>query len=305
MSKLDNFKKVFSQEIIKIELEHLDYVNSIINVNGNRLDKSSERSEKSVFLSLESLQEINIIAHTLHHLDKKGITSSTYILKVRQYNNLCSKLYEEFGVVVTFRDENGANSNGRDQYLFNSVPFSNPAELFEQIDIILIKHNLEIENKKNFYLEFFNRERIPRQDKVHKTIERQKNKIPTWPIVDEEWIDEEFHALFISLPREQREAIVNSDYTYQYDENYYITMKKYQLKQIPKDILKSLQIFDVDDYHRRQDMYIDADNSFANAIHFHNFLNYPACLRTEAEFLNKKLDTDKYISNMLDDGYDI
>ena len=303
MSKLDNLKKVFSQEIIKIELEHLDYVNSIINVNGNRLDKSSEKSEKSVFLSLESLQEINIIAHTLHHLDKKGITSSTYILKVRQYNNLCSKLYEEFGVVVNHRDECGIFGNGRDQYITKAVPFSNPAELYERIDLVLTLHKLEIENKKNFYLEFFNRERIPKQEKVHNQIFNQENKSKR-PSKNEIMLAD-FTGLYIDLPSDQRVAILNSDNEYKYDEKYYNTLKSYQLKQVPIEVIKHLEAFDVDYYNETEQKYIDTEKHFEQTIHFHNFLNYPACLYTEAEFLNKKLDTDKYISNMLDDGYDI
>jgi len=307
MSKIDNFSKVFSQKVIKIELEHLNYANEIINIDGSRLDKSNDENIHRIFLSLDGLQEINIIAYTLYHLEKKGITTSNYPLKVKQYRNLCSKLFNEFGVVVSHRDEHGIYANDKEQHDFNLVPFSNPAELFEKIDIILTLNKLTVYNKKNFYLEFFNRERIPKQNKIHNEIKKEeiRQKQISWPIVNDAWILEEFVALYINLPKDQRNALMNNNNAYKYDEEYYIILEKYQVDKMPKDIYEYLKSFNVDDYYERHDKYIDADKSFENALHFHNFLNYPACLYTEAEYFNTTLNTDKYKSSKLDDGYDL
>lgn len=295
MLKLDNFKKVFSEDIIKIELEHLEYVNKIININGHRLDKFNENFEKGVFLSLEGLQEINIIAYTLHHLDKKGITSSNYVLKVKQYCALRDKLFKEFGVAVAFRDEYGDFNNAKDQYYTKALPFSNPAKLYERIDIILTLHTLDIENKKNFYLEFFNRERIPKQEKVHNEIFDEANK--SKPPSENELMIADFVGLYILLPSDQKAAMLNCDHGYKYDEVFYKTLETYQLKQVTKEIINQLEELDVNMHFEMDKYYTDTEKYFEQTIHFHNFLNYPACLYTEAEFLNKKLDTDIYVSN--------
>ena len=45
----------------------------------------------------------------------------------------------------------------------------------------------------------------------------------------------------------------------------------------------------------------DDEEHFDKTIKFHNFLSYPACLYSEAEFLNQRLDTDIYVSDFFHD----
>jgi len=277
MSNLDDFHNSFSSTIIKIEQEHVKYVNDTINIDGTRLDKSHNNSEKNILLPLYALQEINVIAYTLYSLEKKGITSSNYFSKVKKYKNLSNKFFEEFGVIVEMKDE----------YRGELAPFSNPADLYKRIDDILTFHKLRNENKKNFYVEFLNRERLPKQS-ITTELERKKYEESCL----EKIILPDFENLYINLPSDQQSAILNADYNYKYDEKYYQVMDTWKLKEIPEYVMKFLLAFDIDEYNRMKHDKINHKKYIKQTISRHNFLSYPACLCTETEFLQKIIHFD-------------
>jgi len=274
MTNLDDFQNLFSKEIINIKPLHVEYVNDIININGNRLDKSQKKTEENALIPLYLLQEINIIAYTLHCLDQKGITSSNYSEKVKQYKDLCTKLFEEFG--VAFKTE-GKDAN-------HVIPFSNPAELYKKIDTLLTFHKIKNNIKRNFYIEFLNRERLPRQNKTTE-LERQQHKESCIKDI----IVSDFQRLYVDLPSDQQFAILNSDYNYQYSEKYYDTMEKWGLKVIPENVMTFLLAFDLDEYNKIKQEQDNHEKYIKETISKHNFLSYPSCLCTETEFLTERL----------------
>jgi len=289
MLDIDKFKKDFSEKITKIGSQELDYANNIINISGSRLDKPNNGSEEKVLLSLEALQEINIIAYTLHSLDKKGITSANYGLKVKQFQNLREKLFDEFGVHIDLGSS----------YIGQLAPFSNPADLYEKIDVILTQHNLNTEQKKYFYMEFFNRERIPKQKKVIETIEHQNNI--NFMKENNLMIYPEMSGLFTILSEDEQAAILRSDPDYNYDEAYYNLLEKYKIEKLPESLLEHLSNIELHRFDYMDEKQAEDEKRFDETLRFHNFLSYPACLYDEAEFLNQTLDTDKYVSDIFED----
>lgn len=268
---MQSFTNDFCQKIIKIEQKHLDYANTIINLSLKKFNNHQSR------ISLEDLQEINLIAFSIYKLSRKGITSENYNTKVNQYHKLTSKLFHDYGI---------------DIILFNQmtmIHFSNPAELFKKIDLILTKSNLNAEQKRNFFIEFLKRERIPKQQDIINKIEQEKN----------EEYSSKLHADFNNLGKEEIEAILTKETNYPYSKKYYDFLKKYNFNVFPDELIEYYNYAQSEEFKEISKSDSEMWDNHNKIIREHNFLSYPSYKYTECEYLNELLSTDKYVPNMV------
>ena len=130
----------------KIDFQYtLKYINELIN---NKINEETLNSSFQVKLSIAGLREIRGIVFTLAILSEKEITAKSYRNKVNAYNSLKEKALEEFGIKLE-----------------NTIPFSNPSELFKNIDLILIKNDLTDNERNDFFIYRDLSERPPKKTK--------------------------------------------------------------------------------------------------------------------------------------------
>lgn len=266
------FSENFSSNIIKITQEHLDYVNNIINTNTHMYGSKAIKNYKYAYIDIDTLQEINLITFTLWNLDKKGITSANFGTKVKQYDKFVEKALYEYGINLV--------------QLKNYPPFSNPSELYKRIDTLLIEKNLNEEQKKNFFMEFLKRDRIPRQNEI---LEDIKNKN------DKKMFDEMVND-FYELTEIEQENILTYNASYELSEQANEILYKFNLKEFPDYFINwingnNINSPEVQSIIKDGTEYIKTTTRLERE---HNFLVYPDYKYRESEYLNDKLGTNVY-----------
>lgn len=172
----DVFINDFSTMLTKVTDENLSYLMEIVNIDERKQDSSKEQYPQ-VTLSLQNLQEIKYLAYSLNELKRLGIDTTTYGKKVASFNKLRAKALDTFSL-----------------YIEDTLPFSNPSELYKQIDIILSKSDFNQSRKQVFLQELNLRKRNSNQK--HMDREAKLN----------------YYKKFLQLPEEDHRTIEDNYY---------------------------------------------------------------------------------------------
>lgn len=264
----DLLHEKFSEEIIKITEEHLSYINRVINIDGKRYKDNLNISTK---LTIDVLQEINLIATIINNLSKKGINATNYNTKVKHFNNFKEKALNDYGLDL--------------EQLFEipttEPPFANPTELYIDIDVLLTNHELTNEQKKEFYLNFMNRERIPRQEFVKKFSEM--TKAPA-----------KFNAqisLYYELTKEEQEAIISKNRNFKFSKRYYEVLKKIGIENFSQNAIEELTLDPTEIINK----YNIKEEKKKIKLQEHYFMTYPPLKDVEKEILKQKVGSTNFL----------
>lgn len=263
-----NFYKNFSIMIIKIEEKHINIINEIICLSGNKLTKIYD-----IELVIRIVQEINLIAFSIYELNKKGINSSNYNTKLKQYQVIGKKLLDEYGVDLNLVNENG------------EIPFSNPTELYVKIDFLLTILELNQIQRADFFKDFLFRERLPKQSESENMIIKMNELLKYYFEVNGNKEMSKYFEKKSTLEKTQPKFVefylnfLNTDLDYH--------LNNYEFDETSLKNKLSKEYFPIGSWLKKSNLRKKENH----------FLNYPLYLTTEAETLNKILKTDKYKSN--------
>lgn len=268
----DLLHEKFSEEIIKITEEHLNYINKVINLDGKKYKDNLNISTK---LTINVLQEINLIATIINNLNKKGINTTNYNTKVKHFNNFKEKALNDYGLDL--------------EELFEipttEAPFANPSELYIDIDVLLTNHELSNEQKKEFYLNFMNRERIPRQEFVKRISEITKEPA-------------KFNAqicLYYELTREEQEAILSKNKNFKFSKKYYKVLEKIGIENFSQNVIEELTL----DVTKIIDQHNIKEEKKKIKIQEHYFMKYPLSKDVEIEIIKQKIGSTDFLDEDL------
>lgn len=150
---MDRFINNLSIILDKVTQKQLDYVNRLINITGKRADENNNKDK--VAISIQNLQKIKYIAITIQELENNKITSTNYGTKVNGFNTYIATALTKHNMIMN-----------------TTIPFSQPSDLYIEIDKILTKAELTKEHKKNFFQYFLTKERLPKQEHIINTLNK-------------------------------------------------------------------------------------------------------------------------------------
>lgn len=243
------------------------------------LNDISKKNKKTVKLDQETVANINDIVFTLNKLKEKGIVNSkSYQNKVRNYKTFVKNALEEYGVSIS-----------------SYIPFSNPTELFIQINVLLSRAGLDKEQILNFYDLFNLRKRRPEQVKVEAIMNKEVLNMFLEDfhrnLTENDYFLLDCQVKGIALDNQLKEHLEKhgQPVNFEFSEQYYELLDNYFLDNMPMKVIPAVFVNQTSSVHQAIEISRIKHEYDKEKIQLeHLFLDYPMSLLTVPKFIGKQ-----------------